>query len=204
MNTVFVDQVDWEKIDNFLPVIVQDYLTRQVLMLGYMNREALQQTITTSRVTFFSRSKNRLWVKGETSGHFLDCIDLFLDCDQDSLLILAKAQGPTCHQLTTSCFSEQYGQGIGFIAVLDGVIASRKQERPEKSYTTQLFDEGITRIAQKVGEEGVEVALAAATAMPTLSDEAADLIFHLLVLLQASNTPLTEVLHKLQERHKPK
>ncbi len=188
---------------NLLPAIVQDVATRQVLMLGYMNDEALQQTIQTKKVTFFSRSKNRIWVKGETSGNFLDFVEVKFDCDKDALLILAKPNGPTCHEGTQSCFANDAQLGIGFLQKLWQTIDERYQKRPEGSYTTKLFEKGTDRIAQKVGEEAVETVIAAKNeAVQPLLEEASDLLYHLLVLLRAKSVGLDQVLSVLASRHK--
>lgn len=196
-------QPDWQKGAGLLPAVVQDVDTQQVLMLGYMNAEALEQTLATKRVTFFSRSKNRPWVKGETSGHFLDLVSVTADCDSDALLVLARPNGPTCHRGTCSCFSEGGATGAGFLAELDRTVAARIASGDEKSYTARLVREGVPRVAQKVGEEGVETALAAVTGTSEqLASEAADLIYHLIVLLRAKNLSLTAALAVLESRHK--
>jgi len=193
---------DWAKCEGLIPAIIQDADTGQVLMLGYMNAQALQTTRDTRRVTFFSRSRQRLWTKGESSGHFLDFVDLRLDCDQDSLLILARPHGPTCHNGTISCFGDFPGPPLAFLGELDKLIATRHRERPEGSYTTRLFNSGTRRMAQKVGEEGVETALAAvAQSSEALVGEAADLIFHLLVLLRDRGQGLADVANRLRDRH---
>lgn len=181
----------WDKQSGLLPAIVQDADTLRVLMLGYMDRTALQATLDSGRVTFFSRSKQRLWVKGETSGHHLDLIAVEADCDSDTLLVQARPAGPTCHLGTQSCFAAAPGN---VLAELDGLIASRERERPAGSYTTRLFDAGVRAIAQKVGEEGVETALAAVVQDDAaLLGEAADLLYHLSVLLRARGLSLRQV-----------
>lgn len=194
----------WDKQDGLVPAIVQDADTRRVLMLGYMDREALRITLETRRVTFFSRSRQQLWTKGETSGHTLDLVAIETDCDSDTLLVQARPHGPTCHLGRESCFAGAAvaRDGIGFLRELDALIASRERERPADSYTTRLFDGGVRRIAQKVGEEGVETALAA-VAQPDaeLLGEAGDLLYHLLVLLRARGLGLREVSALLRERH---
>jgi phosphoribosyl-ATP pyrophosphohydrolase/phosphoribosyl-AMP cyclohydrolase len=196
-----IDRLAWDKQDGLLPVIVQDAATLRVLMLGYMNREALHATLDQRRVTFFSRSKRRLWTKGESSGHFLEVVDIEVDCDQDTLLVLAKPQGPTCHLGRTSCFPGAPGM---FLAELDALVARRERERPEGRYTTSLFEGGVRAIAQKVGEEGVETALAAvAQDEDALRGEAADLLFHLLVLLRARGLSLEDAISVLRARHAP-
>jgi phosphoribosyl-AMP cyclohydrolase / phosphoribosyl-ATP pyrophosphohydrolase len=197
--------VDWQKSGGLVPAIVQDADTQQVLMLGYMNAEALAQTLSTRRVTFFSRSKNRLWVKGETSGHFLDFVDVSSDCDQDALLVRARPNGPTCHRGTCSCFGEGGATGTGFLGELERVVAARLKEGDEKSYTVRLVKEGVTRVAQKIGEEGVETALAAVTANnEEFAGEAADLLYHLIVLLKAKGLSLADPLAVLEKRHAKK
>ncbi len=190
--------LDWDKTDGLLPAIVQDAETLRVLMLGYMDRDALAETRRSGQVTFFSRSKQRLWTKGESSGHFLDLVSVQGDCDNDSLLVLARPNGPTCHLQRTSCFPDAPG---GTIADLAATIATRAVARPEGSYTTRLFEGGIRRIAQKVGEEGVETALAGVVEDDAaLLGESADLVYHLLVLLRARGLGLTDLEQKLRER----
>ena len=154
-------KIDWKKTDGLVPAIVQDAATLQVLMLGYMNAAALKKTLSSKKVTFFSRTKQRLWVKGESSGNFLKVVSLEVDCDNDTLLIKANPIGPTCHRGTTSCFGDEGATGVGFLAHLDQVIASRIKSGDKSSYTVRLAQEGVNRCAQKVGEEGVETALAA-------------------------------------------
>jgi phosphoribosyl-ATP pyrophosphohydrolase/phosphoribosyl-AMP cyclohydrolase len=194
------ERLDWDKGGGLLPAIVQDASTLRVLMLGYMDRAALQATLDTWRVTFFSRSKGRLWTKGESSGHFLDVVSLDVDCDGDTLLVLARPQGPTCHLQRESCFPTAPG---ALLAELADLVERRHRELPEGSYTTKLFQAGTRRIAQKVGEEGVETALAAvAEDDDALLGEAADLMFHLLVLLRARGLGLAEVEAKLATRRR--
>lgn len=193
-----IDTLDWDKQDSLLPAIVQDATTLRVLMLGYMSREALQATFEKQQVTFFSRSKGRLWTKGESSGHVLRLVSVRTDCDSDALLVLAHPQGPTCHLQRTSCFPDAPGDGL---AELEAVIAQRERERPEGSYTTRLFERGIKRIAQKVGEEGLETALAAVIEDDAaLLGESADLLFHLLVLLRQRGLGLDDVRRMLESR----
>lgn len=199
-----VNALDWGKVAGLMPAVVQDRATLQVLMLGYMDRAALEQTLATRRVTFMSRSKGRLWVKGETSGDFLENAEVHVDCDDDALLVLANPKGPTCHLGTPSCFTEEAAPGVGWIARLEQIVAARAEAPPEESYTRRLLDEGPARAAQKVGEEGVETALAGATGDPGLKGEAADLLFHLLVLLKARGLPLSSVVDELRARHAPK
>ncbi len=208
MNLAQIRTLDWKKGDGLLPAIVQDAATGQVLMLGFMNAEALQATLESGRVTFFSRSKSRLWTKGETSGHFLNVVAVAEDCDKDSLLITARPEGPTCHNGTDSCFGDDIrseAASLSFLASLESVLAQRIADRPEGSYTARLWSEGTTRIAQKVGEEGVEVALAAVTqADERLVSESADLIFHLALLLKNRGLSLATVVAELEQRHRAK
>lgn len=196
-------RLDWAKGNGLLPAIVQHWLSGEVLMLGYMNAEALVQTQASGRVTFYSRSKQRLWTKGESSGHLLVLKSVRIDCDADTLLVLAEPHGPTCHLGTTSCFGETVRPPLGFLAELDALVARRHAERPAGSYTTRLFDGGMRRIAQKVGEEGVETALAAVVqGDEELLGEAADLVFHLTVALRARGLSLEEVVGVLARRHR--
>ncbi|HXS02993.1 MAG TPA: bifunctional phosphoribosyl-AMP cyclohydrolase/phosphoribosyl-ATP diphosphatase HisIE [Rhodanobacter sp.] len=199
-----VSRLDWAKGDGLLPAIVQHWRSGEVLMLGYMNVEALAQTRSSGHVTFYSRGKQRLWTKGESSGHVLALKSIRIDCDADTLLIQADPHGPTCHTGTSSCFgdSAEVRPPLGFLAELDALVAQRHAERPEGSYTTKLFDGGIRRIAQKVGEEGVETALAAvAQGDEELLGEAADLVFHLMVALRARGLSMGDVVRVLAERH---
>src|SRR4051812_9854768 len=197
--------VDFAKGDGLVPAIVQDAVTGAVLMLAYMNREALEQTLARKRAVFFSRSKQRLWEKGETTGHTLDVVDIVVDCDQDTLLVSARPRGPACHNGTLTCFGDQprgAATSIAFLAKLEGVIAQRATEKPDASYTAKLLAKGINKVAQKVGEEGVETALAGASESDDkLVDESADLLFHLLVLLRARGVSLGRVVRVLEERH---
>ncbi|RDS85959.1 bifunctional phosphoribosyl-AMP cyclohydrolase/phosphoribosyl-ATP diphosphatase HisIE [Dyella psychrodurans] len=195
-------RLDWSKSGGLLPAIVQHWLTGEVLMLGYMNAEALARTQALGKVTFYSRSKERLWTKGESSGHELLLKSICMDCDADTLLVQAEPKGPACHLGTSSCFGDAVQPSLGFLAKLDALVASRKAELPDGSYTTKLFNGGTRRIAQKVGEEGVETALAAvAQGDDELLSEAADLIFHLTVLLRARGFGLADVTRVLAERH---
>ncbi|HEY0198479.1 MAG TPA: bifunctional phosphoribosyl-AMP cyclohydrolase/phosphoribosyl-ATP diphosphatase HisIE [Rhodanobacter sp.] len=195
-------RLDWAKGDGLLPAIVQHWRSGEVLMLGYMSAEALTQTQASGRVTFFSRSKQRLWVKGESSGHSLIVKSIHVDCDADTLLVSAEPLGPTCHLGSSSCFGTSVRPPLGFLAELDALVARRHAERPAGSYTTSLFDGGIRRMAQKVGEEGVETALAAvAQDDGELLGEAADLVFHLAVLLRARGLSLGDVADQLAGRH---
>jgi phosphoribosyl-ATP pyrophosphohydrolase/phosphoribosyl-AMP cyclohydrolase len=196
------DELDWNKVGGLMPAIVQDAATGRVLMLGYMNDEALDKTRATGRVTFWSRSKQRLWTKGETSGHSLELVRLRADCDGDALLVEAVPHGPTCHLGTDTCFGNDFVPQAGFVAQLERIVGERRGAAPESSYTARLLDRGIRRCAQKVGEEGVEVALAAtAGERDELVDESADLLYHLLVVLAASDISLDEVAERLQRRH---
>ncbi|WP_313917467.1 bifunctional phosphoribosyl-AMP cyclohydrolase/phosphoribosyl-ATP diphosphatase HisIE [Tahibacter sp.] len=195
--------LDWSKGDGLLPAIVQHWRSGTVLMQGWMNPAALQQTLDSGKVTFYSRSKQRLWTKGERSQHWLLLRGVLTDCDRDSLLLRAEPQGPTCHLGSDSCFGAEALQSPGFLDQLDALVAARERERPAGSYTTQLFDGGLRRIAQKVGEEGVETALAAvAQDEAALVGEAADLLFHLTVLLRARGLPLAAAIEELQRRHR--
>lgn len=194
------DNLDWPKGDGLLPVIIQDAANLRVLMLGYMNAEALAATRASGHVTFYSRSKQRLWKKGEASGHVLELVSIQADCDNDTLLVLANPQGPTCHLQRTSCFPSAPGD---FLSDLDALVARRESERPAGSYTTGLFDGGVRRIAQKVGEEGVETALAAVVQEDgALLGEVADLMFHLTVLLRARGLSLADAVRVLEQRHR--
>jgi len=198
-----IDLLAWQKMDSLLPAIIQHHKTGAILMQGYMSRASLEQTIATGKATFFSRSKQALWVKGETSGNFLHVEQIVADCDHDSLLLACLPVGPSCHLGTESCFPEQKLSQQNFLSQLEHVIASRKMNAQEGSYTAQLFAKGTTKIAQKVGEEGVEVALAAvAETKEDLLGECADLFYHTLVLLQDKNIELSEVMQVLQSRHK--
>lgn len=192
----------WDKMDGLLPAVVQDAATSQVLMLGYMSREALTATLDSGFVTFFSRSKQRLWQKGETSGHRLALRSIHPDCDDDALLVRADPHGPTCHLGTPSCFAESEAAGPAWLGQLERVVQARAAAPPEESYTARLLAAGLPRIAQKVGEEGVETALASVTADDAaLTGEAADLLYHLIVLLHARGLSLDHVMAVLRERH---
>ncbi len=195
--------VDFEKQNGLVPAIVQDAHTKNVLMLGYMNLEALQKTLETQWVTFYSRSRKTLWTKGETSGNYLHLVDLKSDCDNDTLLVQALPDGPVCHLGTDTCWGETNRLQCGFLTELEEVIADRRQNPTEKSYTASLFKKGINKIAQKVGEEAVEVVIEAKDQNDELFlNESADLVFHFLVLLQAKGFRFKEVLEVLRERHK--
>lgn len=194
--------IDWEKMDGVVPAVVQHAETLQVLMLGYMTREALEQTEATGRVTFYSRSKKRLWQKGETSGNHLRLVSTDVDCDGDALLVRARPAGPTCHRGTTSCFGDANAPGLGFLGRLGGIVRERAASGGSQSYTRTLLESGVRRVAQKLGEEGVEVALAGAGGTgDELLEEAADLVFHLLVLLCAREAELGDVVEVLRRRH---
>ena len=187
--------------DGLLPAIVQDATTKTVLMLGYMNEEALQHTQASGKVTFFSRSKQRLWTKGEESGHFLKLVSLKADCDQDTLLIQAEPQGPTCHKGTDSCWGEENKASYGFLTELENTIAQRKAADDDDSYVASLFRKGINKIAQKVGEEAVETVIEAKDNDEALFlNESADLLFHYLILLQAKGYQLSDIVRTLEER----
>jgi len=198
--------VNWGKCDGLVPAIVQDAASGAVLMLGYMNREALAATQASGRVTFWSRSKRRLWTKGESSGNHLEFDSLAVDCDGDALLVLARPTGPVCHLGTPTCWGQEPPRSaagsLGFLCRLESLIAARIRDRPEGSYTTRLLAEGPRRIAQKVGEEGLELALASvAQGKPEIIGEAADLLYHTLVLLQAQGLSLGSVVAELERRH---
>ena len=198
-----IDGLAWDKQGGLLPAIVQDADDHRVLMLGYMNREAFDRTLATRLVTFWSRSRSRLWTKGESSGHVLELVSLAIDCDGDTVLVQARPHGPTCHLGRVSCFPDAPATGVAFLDQLDRLIAQRERERPAGSYTTRLFEGGVRRIAQKVGEEGVETSLAGvAQDDAALLDESADLLFHLTVLLRARGLALGQVVERLAERHR--
>ena len=198
-------KIDWKKDAGLVPAIVQDAATLQVLMLGYMNAVALKKTLKTKRVTFFSRSKQRLWTKGESSKNFLHLVSLQVDCDNDTLLITARPDGPTCHRNTPSCFGNDGATGIGFLAHLDQIVADRIKSGDKQSYTVRLAKEGVARCAQKVGEEGVETALAAlGSNQKEFTGEAADLLYHLIVLLRVKKLSLNAAVAVLAKRHAPK
>lgn len=195
-------KIDWKKNAGLVPAIVQDAATLQVLMLGYMDAAALKQTLRTKKVTFFSRSKQRLWTKGESSKNFLHLVDVKVDCDQDTLLVTARPDGPTCHRGTVSCFGDEGAAGAGFLGQLEQTIVDRLKSGDKKSYTVRLAQEGVARVAQKVGEEGVETALAALTADKNeFAGEAADLLYHLIVLLRVKKLALADAIAVLQKRH---
>ncbi len=202
-----LERVDWQKLGGLVPAIVQHARRGSVLMLGYMTREALRATLERGRVVFFSRSRQRLWEKGETSGNFLQLVDVRLDCDADALLVSALPAGAVCHTGSASCFGDEpaartAAERLSFLAELEQVIDQRIADHPEGSYTARLYARGIRRVAQKLGEEGLEVALAAVSeADAPLIGECADLLYHLLLLLRARSLPLTAVIEELAQRH---
>jgi phosphoribosyl-ATP pyrophosphohydrolase/phosphoribosyl-AMP cyclohydrolase len=201
---MMIEKLAWKKMGGLMPAIVQDALDGRVLMLGFMNKEALAKTLESGKVTFWSRSREQLWTKGETSENYLDLVEIHVDCDRDCLLVLARPEGPTCHLGIDTCFDVEGDvfPELAFLAHLERVIATRNEERPEGSYTTQLFESGVKRIAQKVGEEGVETALAAvAGGDEELLNESADLIYHLLVLLRSRKMELGSLVEVLKKRH---
>jgi phosphoribosyl-ATP pyrophosphohydrolase/phosphoribosyl-AMP cyclohydrolase len=199
-------KVDFAKGEGLVPAIVQDADTGAVLMMAYMNREALEETLKRRRAVFYSRSKQRLWEKGETTGHTLDLVDVALDCDADTLLVIARPRGPACHNGTRTCFGDEPRTAAGtiaFLAKLEAVVGQRSEEKPDASYTARLLAKGLNKVAQKVGEEGVETALAGVNEPDDkLIGESADLLFHLLVLLRARKVPLSAVVAELEERHR--
>ena len=197
--------IDFSKSGGLVPAIIQDADTRQVLMLGYMNQEAYQKTLELGRVTFYSRTRQRLWTKGEESGHFLEVVDIKVDCDEDTLLIRVHPHGPTCHTGTDTCWGEKNeGNPLLFLTELQDFINRRHEEMPEGSYTTSLFRDGLNRIAQKVGEEALEAVIEAVNGSDDrLLYEASDMFYHLIVLLTAKNLRIEQVAEELVVRHKP-
>ena len=196
-------KINFDKNTGLAPAIVQDDNTNKVLMLGYMNQEAMDKTQQIKKVTFFSRSRNTLWTKGETSGNYLILKNLTFDCDRDTVLVKAVPTGPVCHTGQDTCFNEENPTGLGFLSQLEGLIKERKNSLPQGSYTAELFSKGINKIAQKVGEEAVEVVIDAVANNPErVKEESADLLYHLLVLLAHQNIGLSEVIEVLQKRHK--
>ena len=196
------DTLDWAKMAGLIPAVVQDAASGEVRMLGYMDRAALEATIADRLVTFHSRSRGGPWRKGETSGNLLDVVDIRMDCDRDALLILANPRGPTCHTGSDSCFGDDGAPGVGFIGTLERVIASRASADPATSYTAKLLAEGPARAAQKVGEEGVETALAGRCGDDAeLTSEASDLVYHLTVLLKARGLTWADIIAELKKRH---
>ena len=201
-----LEELKWDRPDGLLPAIVQDCNSGAVLMLAYMNREALDLTRSTGRVTFWSRSRGRLWTKGETSGNYLELREIAADCDGDTILVLADPKGPACHRGSATCWGENppraAAEGISFLSVLEQIILQRIEVRPEGSYTAQLVAQGTRRIAQKVGEEGLELALAGvADSEREIICEAADLLFHTLLLLKVRHLSLSQVVAELEARH---
>ena len=202
MPDINIDQVDWEKGEGLVPAVIQDVNNGHVLMLGYMNKAALSHTVNSGKVTFFSRSKNRLWTKGETSGNWIDYVRGEIDCDADTILIQARPYGPVCHTGSISCFNDIAPDKMQFLDQLGLLIADRHAAMPPGSYITSLFADGKARIAQKVGEEGVELALARMKDDQTeIANETADLLFHIMVLLQDAGLTLGDVIKVLKERH---
>jgi phosphoribosyl-ATP pyrophosphohydrolase/phosphoribosyl-AMP cyclohydrolase len=198
-------KIDFEKMGGLVPAIIQDATTKNVLMLGFMNEEAYQKTIETQHVTFWSRTRQTLWTKGETSGHFLNLVSMQIDCDNDTLLVKAHPIGPTCHTGTDTCWGEENDMNpLLFLTELQDFINKRKEEMPEGSYTTKLFRDGVNKIAQKVGEEALETVIEATNGTKDhLIYEASDLLYHLLVLLTEKGLRIEEVAAELQKRHDP-
>ena len=195
-------KLDFEKMNGLVPAIIQDNYTQKVLMLGFMNEEAYQKTVETGKVTFFSRTKNRLWTKGEESGNFLNVVEIKADCDQDTLLIKVHPEGPVCHTGTDTCWGETNSQDIMFLKELQDFICQRHAEMPEKSYTTTLFKSGVNKMAQKVGEEAVETVIEACNGTDErLIYEGADLLSHLIVLLTSKGYRIEDLARELKERH---
>ena len=196
--------IDFEKMGGLVPAIIQDNVTRKVLMLGFMNKEAYDKTVETGKVTFWSRTRNCLWTKGETSGNFLNVKEILLDCDKDTLLIKARPEGPVCHTGADTCWNEQNSVDLNFLSYLQDFIDRRHKEMPEGSYTTSLFKSGVNRMAQKVGEEAVETVIEATNGTDDrLIYEASDLIYHLIVLLTSKGLRIEQVIEELASRHKP-
>ena len=200
-------KIDFEKMGGLVPAIIQDAETKKVLMLGFMNEDAYQKTLETKHVTFWSRTRQTLWTKGETSGHYLNLVDMKIDCDNDTLLVRVNPIGPTCHTGTDTCWGEenvQQGSPLQFLSELQSFIDKRKQEMPEGSYTTSLFNKGINKIAQKVGEEALETVIEATNGTSEhLVYEASDLLYHLLVMLTEKGLRIEDVALELQKRHDP-
>ena len=200
-------KIDFEKMGGLVPAIIQDATTKNVLMLGFMNEEAYEKTVATKHVTFWSRTRNTLWTKGETSGHFLNLVDMKIDCDNDTLLVRVNPVGPTCHTGTDTCWGEdnvQQGSALLFLSELQDFIDKRKQEMPEGSYTTSLFTKGVNKIAQKVGEEALETVIEATNGTDDhLVYEASDLLYHLIVLLTEKGLRIEDVAEELHKRHDP-
>ena len=198
-------KIDFEKMDGLVPAIIQDATTKNVLMLGFMNEEAYVKTLATKHVTFWSRTRNTLWTKGETSGHFLNLVDMKIDCDNDTLLVRVNPVGPTCHTGTDTCWGEENESNpLLFLSELQSFIDKRKQEMPEGSYTTSLFTKGVNKIAQKVGEEALETVIEATNGTDDhLVYEASDLLYHLIVLLTEKGLRIEDVAEELHKRHDP-
>lgn len=196
-------KLDFEKMGGLIPAIIQDNYTNKVLMLGFMNEEAYNKTVETQKVTFFSRSKNRLWTKGETSGNYLNVVTINADCDYDTLLIKVNPTGPVCHKGADTCFGERNKEDIMFLKYLQNFIELRRQEMPEGSYTTSLFTKGVNRMAQKVGEEAVETVIEATNGTEEgFIYEASDLMYHLIVLLTSKGLRIEDLARELEKRHK--
>ena len=202
--SLLTERINWSKVDGLVPAIIQDFRSSQVLMMGYMNQDALAKTAETGKVTFFSRTKERLWTKGETSGNVLQLVNMSLDCDNDTLLVKVEPIGPTCHLGNTTCWDvdPQEESQMVWLNQLERLLEARKNADPESSYTASLYAKGTKRISQKVGEEGVEVALAATSGDKSeLVCESADLVYHLMVLLQDQGLSMNDVINKLKQRH---
>ena len=202
--SLLTERINWSKVDGLVPAIIQDFRSSQVLMMGYMNQEALAKTAETGKATFFSRTKERLWTKGETSGNVLQLVNMSLDCDNDTLLVKVEPIGPTCHLGNTTCWDvdPQEESQMVWLNQLERLLEARKNADPESSYTASLYAKGTKRISQKVGEEGVEVALAATSGDKSeLVCESADLVYHLMVLLQDQGLSMNDVINKLKQRH---
>ena len=195
-------ELDFDKMDGLIPAIIQDNSTQKVLMLGFMNKEAYEKTVETGKVTFFSRTKKRLWTKGEESGNFLKVVSIKADCDNDTLLVMANPCGPVCHKGTDTCWGEKNEQDIMFLKELQDFIDKRHEEMPENSYTTSLFKSGVNKMAQKVGEEAVETIIEACNGTDErLIYEGADLLYHLIVLLTSKGYRIEDLARELKERH---
>lgn len=203
MNTGEKFEIDFDKMDGLVPAIIQDNITRRVLMLGFMNKEAYEKTLELGKVTFYSRTKKRLWTKGEESGNFLNVVEILNDCDHDTLLIKAHPVGPTCHTGADTCWFEDNCSDINFLSYLQDFISVRHKDMPEGSYTTSLFKSGVNRMAQKVGEEAIETVIEATNGTDDrLIYEASDLIYHLIVLLTSKGHRIEELAAELRKRHK--
>ena len=195
-------ELDFDKMDGLIPAIIQDNSTQKVLMLGFMNKEAYEKTVETGKVTFFSRTKKRLWTKGEESGNFLNVVSIKADCDNDTLLVMANPCGPVCHKGTDTCWGEKNEQDIMFLKELQDFIDKRHEEMPENSYTTSLFKSGVNKMAQKVGEEAVQTIIEACNGTDErLIYEGADLLYHLIVLLTSKGYRIEDLARELKERH---